>query len=193
MSWRPLACSLPNRIDLFPLSPGAQDVRVRVLPEVRGRLGGTVELPCHLLPPTTERVSQVTWQRLDGTVVAAFHPSFGVDFPNSHFNKERLSFVKARPETNADLRDATLAFRGLRVEDEGNYTCEFATFPNGTRRGVTWLRVIGEWRGPWLLRVPAFRLTILNVLANVFCFVEVCMFVLGARGCGMNIMGTTRC
>ena len=67
---------------------GAQDVRVRVLPEVRGRLGGTVELPCHLLPPTTERVSQVTWQRLDGTVVAAFHPSFGVDFPNSQFSKE---------------------------------------------------------------------------------------------------------
>lgn len=154
-------------------------MRVRVLPEVRGRLGGTVELPCHLLPPTTERVSQVTWQRLDGTVVAAFHPSFGVDFPNSQFSKDRLSFVRARPETNADLRDATLAFRGLRVEDEGNYTCEFATFPNGTRRGVTWLRVIGEWREPWLfLRVLAFRLTIFNVLANVFCFVEVCMFVL---------------
>lgn len=120
-------------------------MRVRVLPEVRGRLGGTVELPCHLLPPTTERVSQVTWQRLDATVVAAFHPSFGVDFPNPQFNKERLSFVRANEDTNADLRDATLAFRGLRVEDEGNYTCEFATFPNGTRRGVTWLRVIGEW------------------------------------------------
>ncbi|XP_049982291.1 nectin-2 isoform X2 [Alexandromys fortis] len=123
---------------------GAQDVRVRVLPEVRGRLGGTVELPCHLLPPTTERVSQVTWQRLDATVVAAFHPSFGVDFPNPQFNKERLSFVRANEDTNADLREATLAFRGLRVEDEGNYTCEFATFPNGTRRGVTWLRVIAQ-------------------------------------------------
>ncbi|CAO2626621.1 Nectin2 [Lemmus lemmus] len=123
---------------------GAQDVRVRVLPEVRGRLGGTVELPCHLLPPTTERVSQVTWQRLDAAVVAAFHPSFGVDFPNPQFNKERLSFVRADEDTNADLRDATLAFRGLRVEDEGNYTCEFATFPNGTRRGVTWLRVIAQ-------------------------------------------------
>lgn len=144
----------PSRLSLtLPLLPllllllqetGAQDVRVRVLPEVRGRLGGTVELPCHLLPPTTERVSQVTWQRLDGTVVAAFHPSFGVDFPNSQFNKDRLSFVRAKQEANADLRDATLAFRGLRVEDEGNYTCEFATFPNGTRRGVTWLRVIAQ-------------------------------------------------
>ncbi|OBS69722.1 hypothetical protein A6R68_01737 [Neotoma lepida] len=123
---------------------GAQDVRVRVLPEVRGHLGGTVELPCHLLPPTSERVSQVTWQRLDAAVVAAFHPSFGVDFPNPQFTKDRLSFVSAKGDTNADLRDATLAFRGLRVEDEGNYTCEFATFPNGTRRGVTWLRVIAQ-------------------------------------------------
>ncbi|KAL1769530.1 nectin-2 isoform X1 [Sigmodon hispidus] len=123
---------------------GAQDARVRVLPEVCGRLGGTVELPCHLLPPTTERVSQVTWQRLDAAVVAAFHPSFGVDFPNTQFTKDRLYFVSEKQGTNVDLRDATLAFRSLRVEDEGNYTCEFATFPNGTRRGVTWLRVIAQ-------------------------------------------------
>ncbi|XP_008850220.1 nectin-2 isoform X2 [Nannospalax galili] len=124
---------------------GAQDVWVRVLPEVRGRLGDTVELPCHLLPPTSNvRVSQVTWQRLDSATVAAFHPSFGVQFPNPPFNKERLSFVRATQDTNMDLRDATLAFRGLMVEDEGNYTCEFATFPNGTRRGVTWLRVIAQ-------------------------------------------------
>jgi len=43
-----------------------------------------------------------------------------------------------------ELRDATLALRGLTVEDEGNYTCEFATFPSGTSRGVTWLRAIAQ-------------------------------------------------
>ncbi|OWK16002.1 hypothetical protein Celaphus_00004591, partial [Cervus elaphus hippelaphus] len=38
---------------------GAQDVRVQVAAEVRGNLGDTVELPCHLLPSAPEiRVSQ---------------------------------------------------------------------------------------------------------------------------------------
>ncbi|KAM9631870.1 nectin-2 isoform 2-T2 [Trichechus inunguis] len=128
---------------------GAQDVRVRVLPEVRGYLGGTVELPCHLLPPTPDvRISQVTWQRLDvagGTPnVAVFHPSYGPSFPSLKPGQDRLSFVAVGQGTDAKLQDATLAFKGLTVEDEGNYTCDFATFPNGTIRGVTWLRVIAQ-------------------------------------------------
>lgn len=140
-----LSLTLPLLLLLLLRETGAQDVRVQVLPEVRGRLGGTVELPCHLLPPTSEvRISQVTWQRLDAAAVAAFHPSYGVDYPSPQSSKERLSFVRAGQGTKTDLWDATLAFQGLMVEDEGNYTCEFATFPNGTRRGVTWLRVIAQ-------------------------------------------------
>uniref|UniRef100_A0A5F9CIA2 Nectin cell adhesion molecule 2 n=1 Tax=Oryctolagus cuniculus TaxID=9986 RepID=A0A5F9CIA2_RABIT len=114
--------------------------------EVRGQLGGTVELPCHLLSPAPGvRVSQVTWKHRDVTV-AAFHPKYGVHFPNPQLGQERLSFVNAGAGqgTETDLRDATLALRGLRVEDEGNYTCDFTTFPNGTRREVTWLRVIAQ-------------------------------------------------
>lgn len=140
---------------LSPLSAGAQDVRVRAAAEVRGHLGDTVELPCHLLPPAPEiRVSQVTWLRLDAPEgnqnVAIFHPQYGPSFPSPKPGKERLSFVNAGQSTGAgqgtelEVRDATLALRGLTVEDEGNYTCEFATFPRGTSRGVTWLRVIGE-------------------------------------------------
>lgn len=124
---------------------GAQDVQVRTVPEVQGYLGGTVELPCHLLPPTTNvHVSQVTWLRLDVIPVAAFHPNYGVQFPNPQYRKDRLSFVSVKPDTGTDLRDGTLAFRGLTVEDEGNYTCEFATFPNGTRRAMTKLRIIAQ-------------------------------------------------
>nr|XP_044990391.1 nectin-2 isoform X1 [Jaculus jaculus] len=141
----PLSRLSPLLLLLLLRETGAQDVWVQVLPEVQGRLGGSVELPCHLLPPTSNvRVSQVTWLRLGVATVAAFHPSFGVHFPNPQFSKDRLSFVKASQDASADQRDATLAFQGLVVEDEGNYTCEFATFPNGTRRGVTWLRVIAQ-------------------------------------------------
>uniref|UniRef100_A0A2K5E9Z3 Nectin cell adhesion molecule 2 n=1 Tax=Aotus nancymaae TaxID=37293 RepID=A0A2K5E9Z3_AOTNA len=131
--------------------PGAQDVRVQVLPEVRGQLGGTVELPCHLLPPLPGLfVSLVTWERSDVPVkqqnVAAFHPKLGASFPSPQPGSERLSFVSAKQstgqDTEAELQDATLALQGLTVEDEGNYTCEFATFPKGPVRGLTSLRVI---------------------------------------------------
>ena len=145
--------SFPDQTSLSSLSPGAQDVRVQVAAEVRGNLGDTVELPCHLLPSAPEiRVSQVTWLRLDAPEgeqnVAIFHPQYGRSFPSPKPGKERLSFVNPAPSAGArqgmELEDATLSLRGLTVEDEGNYTCEFATFPKGTSRGVTWLRVIGE-------------------------------------------------
>ncbi|KAM8791040.1 nectin-2 isoform 3-T3 [Rhynchonycteris naso] len=132
---------------------GAQDVRVRIPPEVRGRLGDTVKLPCYLLSQGPEgNVSQVTWQRLnpsgDIQSVAAFHPSHGFSFPSPQFGKERLSFLNMGQSPGArqgsDMRDATLVLQGLRVEDEGNYSCEFATFPQGTSRGVTWLRTIAQ-------------------------------------------------
>lgn len=136
---------------------GAQDARVRMPPEVWGRLGDTVELPCHLLTQGPEgNVSQVTWQRLDppkeSQSVAAFHPSHGLSFPSPQFGKERLSFLAMGQNTGPirgrgiEMRDATLVLQGLTVEDEGNYSCEFATFPQGTSRGVTWLRATAQPR-----------------------------------------------
>lgn len=152
--------SFPHLTSPFPFSPGAQDARVRMPPEVWGRLGDTVELPCHLLTQGPEgNVSQVTWQRLDppkeSQSVAAYHPSHGLSFPSPQFGKERLSFLAMGQSTGPnrgrgiEMRDATLVLQGLTVEDEGNYSCEFATFPQGTSRGVTWLRATGEprWDG----------------------------------------------
>lgn len=149
---------LPPPTSLSALSPGAQNGRVSMPPEVRGRLGDTVELPCHLLSPGPKgNVSQVTWQRLDPSgnpqSVAAFHPSHGLSFPSPQFGKDRLSFRTMGQSPGArqgsEMRDATLVLQDLRVEDEGNFSCEFATFPLGTSRGVTWLRTIGEQGRGW--------------------------------------------
>uniref|UniRef100_A0A452QUP9 Ig-like domain-containing protein n=1 Tax=Ursus americanus TaxID=9643 RepID=A0A452QUP9_URSAM len=108
--------------------------------QVRGRLGDTVELSCKLQPLEHEvRVTQVTWTRRnaagDDLNVAVFHPTQGPSFPEPG----RLEFVAARP--GEELRDGSLALRELSAEDEANYTCRFAMFPEGSRSARTWLRV----------------------------------------------------
>ncbi|XP_051845393.1 nectin-2 isoform X1 [Antechinus flavipes] len=144
---RPTA--LPLLLLLF-LETGAQNIQVRVPAEVRGLLGRDEKLPCHLLSEKAEiRVSQIMWLRLDrygnNQSVAAFHPTYGANFPNSGPYDQHMSFLMGNSrQSEAELRDATLLLKGLRAEDEANYTCEFVTFPWGSSKGVTWLRVLAE-------------------------------------------------
>ncbi|XP_020859271.1 nectin-2 isoform X3 [Phascolarctos cinereus] len=86
------------------------------------------------------------WDRYGGSQsVAVFHPTHGASFPNSGPYDQRMSFIIGNSgKTEAELRDATLLLKGLRAEDEANYTCEFATFPWGSSKGATWLRVLAE-------------------------------------------------
>ncbi|KAK1330096.1 hypothetical protein QTO34_010282 [Cnephaeus nilssonii] len=114
---------------------GAQNGRVSMPAEVRGPWGTQWSCRAKLLSPGPKgNVSQVTWQRLDPSgdlqSVAAFHPSHGLSFPSPKFGKDRLSFhTMGVAKQGSDMRDATLVLQGLRVEDEGNFSCEFATFP----------------------------------------------------------------
>ncbi|XP_059939587.1 poliovirus receptor isoform X2 [Mesoplodon densirostris] len=142
LAWPPLLLSL---LSLFwaPSEAGTKTVGVLAPAQVRGFLGDTTELPCKLQPlGHNVTVTQVTWTRQKlpeaARSVAVFHPTQGPSFPEPG----RLEFVAARP--GVELRDASLAVRGLRAEDEGNYTCQFATFPNGDRSARTWLRVLAQ-------------------------------------------------
>uniref|UniRef100_A0A2K5DG57 PVR cell adhesion molecule n=1 Tax=Aotus nancymaae TaxID=37293 RepID=A0A2K5DG57_AOTNA len=121
--------------------PGTGDIVLKAPTQVHGFLGDSVTLPCHLQLPSTEvtHVSQLTWTRLgDSRSVAVFHRTQGPNYPES----KRLEFVAAR--LGAELRDASLRVFELRAEDEGNYTCLFVTFPQGSRSAVTWLRVFAK-------------------------------------------------
>ncbi|XP_038623448.1 LOW QUALITY PROTEIN: nectin-2-like [Tachyglossus aculeatus] len=125
---------------------GPQNVQVEVIPVVRGQLGGTVDLPCRLLPTEPDvKVSQVTWVRWNGVgrsySVAVSHPEHGASYPDPEIDGRRLRFLSAGLGGEAALLDATLQVQELRAQDQGNYTCEFATFPGGNSKGATWLRV----------------------------------------------------
>ncbi|XP_011830523.1 PREDICTED: uncharacterized protein LOC105535881 [Mandrillus leucophaeus] len=117
------------------------DIIVQAPTQVPGFLGDSVTLPCYLQVPDMEvtHVSQLTWSRHgESGSMAVFHQTQG---PN-YSEPKRLEFVAARLGT--ELRDASLRMFGLRVEDEGNYTCLFVTFPQGSRSVDIWLRVLAR-------------------------------------------------
>ncbi|XP_073652083.1 poliovirus receptor isoform X2 [Tursiops truncatus] len=143
LAWPPLLLLSLLSLSRAPSGAGTETIGVLAPAQVRGFLGDTTELPCKLQPlGHNVTVTQVTWTRQKlaeaSRSVAVFHPTQGPSFPEPG----RLEFVAARP--GEELRDASLAVRGLRAEDEGNYTCQFATFPNGDRSARTWLRVLAQ-------------------------------------------------
>ncbi|XP_037372651.1 poliovirus receptor isoform X2 [Talpa occidentalis] len=140
---RPLLLLLLLLLSWAPPGAESRKVVVQAPSQVHGFLGQTVELPCNLQPlEPGVQVTQVTWMRreLSGEAhsVAVFHPTQGPSFPEPG----RLHFAVAKP--GGELRDASLVVSGLRAEDEANYTCEFATFPQGSGSARTWLRVLAE-------------------------------------------------
>ncbi|XP_033069447.1 poliovirus receptor homolog isoform X1 [Trachypithecus francoisi] len=137
-AWPPLLLAL---MALSWPPPGTGDVVVQAPTQVPGFLGDSVTLPCYLQVPGMEvtHVSQLTWSRHgESGSMAVFHQTQG---PN-YSEPKRLEFVAARLGT--ELRDASLRMFGLRVEDEGNYTCLFVTFPQGSRSVDIWLRVLAK-------------------------------------------------
>ncbi|XP_053460251.1 poliovirus receptor isoform X2 [Nycticebus coucang] len=136
--WLLLVLSL---VWLFCIPPavGTGTVRVLASTQVRGLLGNSVTLPCHLQPlEPGVQVTQVTWMRQElagqPSSLAVFHPARGPWYSDPG----RLEFVAK----STDLLNASLVVSQLRVEDEANYTCQFATFPQGSSSNSTWLRVL---------------------------------------------------
>lgn len=150
-AWAPLLPSLLSLLSPFWAPAGAEVQAASVLAprQVRGLLGDNVTLPCKLQTQDHDvQVMMVTWTWQDPAgrpqSIAVFHPTQGPSYPsNPNFPEpSRLEFVAARP--GEPLRDATLAVRGLRTQDEANYTCHFVMFPQGGRSAPTWLRVLAK-------------------------------------------------
>lgn len=122
---------------LLPLLLYSYAQRVKVRNEVTGFVGQDVTLPCTL--PTDDpsiKITQVTWVREAGgkkTNVAVYNPTFGTNLPIKH-----ISFLQP------SLTEPTLVITGLQMADEGAYTCEFATYPNGNEEGTTKLVLLAE-------------------------------------------------
>lgn len=87
-----------------------------------------------------DRVRQVLWRKTaeqgDTTTLASFakrgQPSIEEPY-------------RGRMTLNPSLGDTQLSIRPVKTEDEGCYTCEFHTYPEGTRSATACLFVYGVY------------------------------------------------
>uniref|UniRef100_A0A3B3D990 Ig-like domain-containing protein n=1 Tax=Oryzias melastigma TaxID=30732 RepID=A0A3B3D990_ORYME len=117
------ACSLCEYLSTFLLDwiPVYQTLfQVEVL------LGATTILPCEIIG-TSDRLSQITWQRTtkqkDGHFLT-IRPNNEVKYSNEE--DLRFEFIG-----NFDEKNGTLKFSNVTLKDEGSYTCIFSLLPSG--------------------------------------------------------------
>ncbi|XP_056287412.1 OX-2 membrane glycoprotein-like [Pseudoliparis swirei] len=83
-----------------------------------------------------ERVQQVLWRKTaeqgDTATVASF---------TKHGHQKTEEPYRGRVSLSQSLGDTQLTIKAVRTEDEGCYTCEFHTYPDGTRRDTACLVV----------------------------------------------------
>ncbi|XP_017287096.1 OX-2 membrane glycoprotein-like [Kryptolebias marmoratus] len=125
--------------DVFPSGKkeGSTCITVTGKVHVKGNktaiIGSPVTLSCSY--SMAERVQQVLWRKTaeqgDTTKVASCTK-------HSHHTEEQF---KGRVRLTPTLGETKLTFDVTRMEDEACYTCEFHTFPDGTRSATTCLSV----------------------------------------------------
>lgn len=86
---------------------------------------------------------QVTWiyEPKDGERIniAVFHPKFEPNYPLSPV-KGRVGFSPSPP----NVANPSIEITNVRMNDEGKYICEYATYPIGNEQGITYLVMLGR-------------------------------------------------
>ncbi|XP_033028048.1 nectin-1-like isoform X2 [Lacerta agilis] len=120
--------------------PGLWAQTVLVNDTVSGYIGTDVNLHCTLTNPSLGmKITQVTWQKAtNGSKqnVAISNPVMGISILPPY--KDRMVF------RNTSAQDGTIRLSRLKLEDEGVYICEFATFPDGNRENQLNLTVLAK-------------------------------------------------
>ncbi|XP_053542989.1 basement membrane-specific heparan sulfate proteoglycan core protein isoform X2 [Ictalurus punctatus] len=124
-------------------SAGVLVQKVKVDPEVVSYPGQTVILCCQFPDKGQTHLTQVSWilenSSATRTNIAVFHPTLGVSYPASPV-QGRVSFTKEPPP----LEHPTIQITDIALTDEGNYVCEYTTYPTGNENGVTALVILAK-------------------------------------------------
>lgn len=132
-------------VEIFALlffSAGSLAQHVRVEHSVSGFVGSQLALRCQFVDPgKTVTVTQVAWVKDPaGTKInlAVHNPDLGTTYPSVPEIGDRFRFRAP------SLTDATLIIDPLQMRDDGIYSCEFATFPEGNQEGTTNLTILAR-------------------------------------------------
>uniref|UniRef100_Q7M048 Colon carcinoma-associated antigen pE4 n=1 Tax=Rattus norvegicus TaxID=10116 RepID=Q7M048_RAT len=128
-------------LSCFTLQKAGGEIAVQVLSNSTGFLGGSTVLHCSLASKDNVTITQLTWMKRDpdgSPFRACLPPQEGPSISDP----ERVKFLVAK--VYEDLRNASLAISNLRVEDEGIYECQIATFPTGSKSANVWLKVFAR-------------------------------------------------
>ncbi|XP_048476492.1 nectin-2-like isoform X2 [Rhincodon typus] len=116
----------------------AQNVKVE--PFVYGFVGQQATLRCQIVDPdSTLQITQVTWMKDPTTSkinLAVYNPDYGINYPTDTGGRIRFRQV--------NNRDATLIIDRLEMADDGIYSCEFATYPDGNQDATTNLTILAK-------------------------------------------------
>eukprot|EP00063_Salmo_salar_P010503 XP_013985338.1 PREDICTED: T-cell surface protein tactile-like [Salmo salar] len=128
---------------LSSISQGVHGVEVFHRESVRAVEGQNITLPCLLGEKEGRKpvISQVEWRKkgeLEDHKLVVYNPSFGetLIWPNVTLD---VAWYKDKDK----LMGTSLVLKGVEARDSGRYICDITTYPNGSIRKVTRLRVEG--------------------------------------------------
>ncbi|XP_054433197.1 T-cell immunoreceptor with Ig and ITIM domains [Pteronotus mesoamericanus] len=110
------------------LAPGAVTGRIVTAGNISAEEGGSVTLQCHL-SSTAAIVTQVDWKQQD-QILAVHHANMGW-----HIEPAFRKRVAPGPHL-------ALTLKSLTMNDTGEYSCSYYTFPDGIYKGRLFLEVL---------------------------------------------------
>ncbi|XP_072325084.1 nectin-2-like isoform X2 [Scyliorhinus torazame] len=116
----------------------AQNVKVE--PNVYGYVGRQAVLRCQFIDPDNAlQVTQVTWMKDPASSkinLAVYNPELGTHYPTDTAGRIHFRLPS--------IKDATLEIERLEMGDDGVYSCEFATYPDGNQEATTNLTILAK-------------------------------------------------
>ncbi|XP_067249490.1 myelin protein P0-like isoform X1 [Chanodichthys erythropterus] len=150
--------------------------------EVTGYQGHDVTMLCQYIHGTTkDNISQVQWtwnNQSNKYEIMIFNMDHGL-FLHDTFLKDRVSFSKSSPL----IYDASIIIRDVRMSDQGVYSCDYTTFPSGSYKGQTTLKV-REGSPPVLSTAEAVGIATAVVLITLITAAVGYLFLINRRRAG---------
>lgn len=133
---------------------GLQNVEVFHYEKMEAVEGKDVTLPCTLQSRTDIKIVNIEWSKNknNSTKLAVYNPSFG---PHLFWSNVTIQF-----ENNSG---SYLHLSGVSKWDSGIYICDLTTFPLGTIRSETELKIKGKTKSSTYLHMSTRRCSLRRI------------------------------